>query len=89
MLLHVNGAHEDSSTVVDSRLRVKGVKNLRVVDASVMPKVMSGNTNTIMIAEKEDTWVQMILVQGLFRDDCTLAYTGEHGTKGGEGNGAL
>ena len=48
------GAAEDSTTVVDSRLRVKGVKNLRVVDASVMPKVISGNTNApaIMIAEK-------------------------------------
>jgi choline dehydrogenase-like flavoprotein len=48
------GIDSDPMAVTDARLRVRGIENLRVIDASIMPAITSGNTNspTLMIADK-------------------------------------
>lgn len=56
-----------NKAVVDSQLRVHGIKGLRVIDASIMPNITSGNTNgpTIMIAEKGSQMIKMDLSNAL------------------------
>ena len=53
------GRADDPAAVVDTRFRVRGMAGLRVVDASVMPTITSGNTNspTLMLAERAAQWV--------------------------------
>ncbi|MBI4196115.1 MAG: GMC family oxidoreductase N-terminal domain-containing protein [Betaproteobacteria bacterium] len=54
------GRADDPSAVVDPQLRVRGIERLRVIDASIMPTITSGNTNTptIMIAERGSALVK-------------------------------
>ncbi|MEN5422411.1 GMC family oxidoreductase N-terminal domain-containing protein [Comamonas aquatica] len=54
------GRNDDPMAVLDSRLRVRGVQALRVVDAGAMPTITSGNTNspTLMLAEKAAGWIR-------------------------------
>jgi choline dehydrogenase len=54
------GRENDPTAVVDPRLRVRGIERLRVIDASIMPTVTSGNTNTptVMIAERGSAMIK-------------------------------
>ncbi len=63
IIFHPVGTYKmrkDSMAVVDDHLRVHGGKGLRVVDASIMPTITSGNTNapTVMITEKGSEFIK-------------------------------
>src|SRR5690606_3605369 len=56
------GREDDPMAVLDSRMRVRGVQGLRVVDAGAMPRITSGNTNspTLMMAEMAAQWIRAV-----------------------------
>lgn len=89
------GGPDDALAVLDGRLRVRGVRGLRVVDASAMPTIPSGNTNApvIMLAEKAADLIKQdakvgggVVVAGLsqcearrYKRFCAAGTCGRHG----------
>ncbi len=69
------GPSSDSLAVVDKDLKVHGLNNLRVIDASIMPTLVGANTNapTIMIAEKVFDQIKDQYRQRIYRKMCTQA----------------
>lgn len=65
----------DEMAVVDPELRVYGIQNLRVVDASIMPKVVNGNTNApvVMIAEKAVDMIRKAYAVQLITDKISMS----------------
>lgn len=60
------GPDSDENAVVDPQLRVHGIKNLRVIDCSIFPEMVSGNTNAaaIMIGEKGFDFIKQFWQNG-------------------------